>query len=936
MYPAPPVISSFTEFKAFWAVYIGYGIGVDSMPNMVNFKYRAILNNKGKEMKLNTIYIVLASVALLGAMLFASVSATDAQANVTNATLSIELAKTSFAVNETIQGTITIPLSKAMDANGLITVKAQLPMKRVEKSLKIGAAFDNASIAYTKTAPESEASNPTASKTLTFSDGGSQSVAVKVPAQSLVESFDMGISAPGGNDLEEVKLDVGGEGNIDWYYLGDREGWASEFTIPQGLGATAEGTSSLRNNLTRICQIIELPNARDFQVHANYRRLGTAGNITAALISMEDQDPPMPSGTILSCDLPESSDFGWYSCEINAEFGLNGEYLVCIYSTNGTGTDNLYEINTESGETSTGFSCPVVDADECTSLGTGNPFIKIKQAEYSKKLRGAIDFSAWSTGIEYIEDLGAVGSTLAELNVIANPVSTVCPGAECIVELKFIANNSGEFTLSDVVIQSSIAGVGKTSRVFYDLESASELIASVGGVPIPANATIEIPLSIFNLTAPKPALSSTNQGYIEVTFNGKEANASFSVGGVALSPSTAAGMAAETRTALNALSSATGDTRLALKILGKDGDITAALSELGNISTDSDTQAARDRIKALRDNLPKEVMFGSSIRDFQLIEPGDITPDIAPESEKESVYFMQEKAQVKVSASSFTIKNFAGATARYALIKKEITAKSPMAKVDIYEVIDKSVADASSDIMFEQAPDSVVKADPIVKWFQPELSTGAKIEKNYVVRSEFDVGIDKVKTIIVPSSEEGIPACEGEDCGAEEASCGDKICTSILEDSVTCPEDCTSKTPWGTIIAIIIVALLLFVYVGFYRGKYSLWHMLKRKKPFAAPAELESVKDFIRSSREKKMDDSVIKTKLLEKGWKDSQVKFAFGEMDWEKKVKAAEKPAQDTSPVKEYIQTALSRGLSKEKILTNLTEKGWDREIVERELKLK
>ena len=413
-----------------------------------------------------------------------------------------------------------------------------------------------------------------------------------------------------------------------------------------------------------------------------------------------------------------------------------------------------------------------------------------------------------------------------------NSPEGICDDIKCTIELKFIANNSGTFTLSNLYFRHTLAGISSIESNFYDIESSNAYIGSItkgtSSISLPANATIEIPLEVFGLKAPQ-TVAGASIGTIEARFAGKRVNASIAIGGagIPINPSTAPGMIEETRTALNALNALTGDAQLALKILGKDKDITAAISELGNLSAraSADTPALRAEITSFREKLPKEVILGSSIKDFQIIEPDDITTDIAPEDNKESTYSMQEKAQVKASVTTVSIKDFAGATAKYALVKKEITAKSQIAQFDIYEVIDKSVADSTSDIVFETTPTAIVKDDPIVKWFvSGGLATGAKTEQRYMVKSEFDVAMEKVKTIIVPSGE----AIE-EPVAEPDSVCGDGICTDILEDATICPEDCTSKTPWNIIIPIIIVALLLGLYLGFYKGKYSLWNLTKKK-----------------------------------------------------------------------------------------------------------
>ncbi|MEK6864396.1 MAG: hypothetical protein AABX27_03835, partial [Nanoarchaeota archaeon] len=78
------------------------------------------------------IQYILASAALLIAVLLASTAiSAPINTNVTNATMEIELSKSSFSINETITGILRIPLNQDMDAEQEIELRIQLPMKRV-------------------------------------------------------------------------------------------------------------------------------------------------------------------------------------------------------------------------------------------------------------------------------------------------------------------------------------------------------------------------------------------------------------------------------------------------------------------------------------------------------------------------------------------------------------------------------------------------------------------------------------------------------------------------------------------------------------------------------------------------------------------------------------------------------------------------------------
>ncbi|MBU2638232.1 MAG: hypothetical protein KJ955_04620 [Nanoarchaeota archaeon] len=878
-------------------------------------------------MNYKSILFIVAALILLFAGSYTAISTVSNASNLTPK-LEIELSKSSFAVNETLSGTITIPLSKAISPSSEISVKIQLPMKRTEKERLITDVLTNASINYTESTPIKKAENPETFKTLSFTDRQERSIAVKALLDSDINLIDMSMAASSTNALTNVKMDVGGDGSIEWHHLGARSGW-SGYIKPEDFEETEGERKKIMDNLTRICQIIETPLSKDFQIFAKYNRLDTAGNITASIVVIDIDsigDDVWPDEEVKNCDLPETDTFQWGSCNITniSDNAISGYVLACVYSTNGTSATGLYEIQAQAGATDTAYECwrGDTETDECTWLRAGNPFIKIKAGNYPKDLKGDIDFSEWGTGPDSMKS--------AMETIVQSPERGICDDLECVIELKFTANNTGSFRVSNLELEYRIGSGSPTSvNVFYDLTASGSVIEEINDIELPENDTIEIPLSVFNIKVPQLVLATANEGFVEVSFNGEKANDTFTVGGVISAPSSALGMLAETSDALDELSSATGDTQLILKILGLKADIAAAKIELADLETEitSDTQANRDRISEFRERLPKEIIFGSSIRDFQLIEPNDITTDVAPADRKEEVYLMQDKAQIKASVIAFSIKDFEDTITKYTLVKKEITARAALSKIDIYEVIAKTVADSRSDITFEEPP-TPVEDDPVVKWFESSIAAGSKVEKNYVVKTDFDVAIDKVKTIIVPTEE--VP--EDIDTG-DKAVCGDDICTLILETKETCPEDCASKFPWLTLFIIIIIAGLLFAYLAFYRGKYSLWHLTKKKKPFTSQNDLESVKDFIRTSREKKIEDSVIKSRLLEKGWKDEQIKFAFGEMEWEKKEKAAEKPTTNLNPMQDYIKTAIARKIPKEKILNNLVSKGWKEEDIKVEL---
>ena len=74
----------------------------------------------------------------------------------------------------------------------------------------------------------------------------------------------------------------------------------------------------------------------------------------------------------------------------------------------------------------------------------------------------------------------------------------------------------------------------------------------------------------------------------------------------------------------------------------------------------------------------------------------------------------------------------------------------------------------------------------------------------------------------------------------------------------------------------------------------------------------------------------------MKKAGQKSRLSLHLVRWNGKKKEKSVEKPSENTSPIREYIKTALSRGMSKEKIQSNLIAKGWKEEDVKKELEKK
>lgn len=111
-----------------------------------------------------------------------------------------------------------------------------------------------------------------------------------------------------------------------------------------------------------------------------------------------------------------------------------------------------------------------------------------------------------------------------------------------------------------------------------------------------------------------------------------------------------------------------------------------------------------------------------------------------------------------------------------------------------------------------------------------------------------------------------------EDCSNNE--CGDGVC-SVGENEVNCQIDCVKKSNLGWVIFIIIMLIAL--------GSGITVYVLKKKKPSKKVSvnekDLQSLIEFIKKARARKMSDQKITELLLKHKWKMEQLKLAFDKL---------------------------------------------------------
>ncbi|MBI4153823.1 hypothetical protein HY501_00650 [Candidatus Woesearchaeota archaeon] len=822
--------------------------------------------------------------------------------------IELQLTKTKYLVNDTVQGNLILHFSEEVDPDLRITIRAPGGYYR---EFTLMDMLDNLSIPYEVEEGAYNLSNPASEKLLSFVDSGSSLVGMQVPEFSGVVLVNLTLTDVSGN-LEEPLIDIGDDGIIDWHYLGTFQNYLSEYAEPEGLAESGGDISLINDNITLQCQLIQFPFSKHFEIAANYRKLpGTSGNITVVILERPN-DFNAAEGGAEQCDLPEENLFGWHSCPITLTYAEEGEALVCVYSSNGTG--DMYELKADTSDTTdTAFNC-VKEGESfaCTPVTFKDYYLKVRGAEYDNSLAGSQRLSDWQTApraaLEAFEKyIGSVGSIYDHSQCTANP----CP-----VPIRVYANNSGNLKLEAAKVVYDFEGTG-TTQSLYSIERFPRKIVEIQNQRLSGNLSVTVPLSYFNIQLKRPQLQgvANTSGFVEAGVNGElDEKEKFIlileiVGG---SKNVIDGAKAVLSKAED------GDYSKLLQILGVSDDGLAGKLTLleERLYTEGDSEDLVADLQAELGNFPWVLEQAGSIKDTQFVEEKDI-----PSSLDKEILFLQDAVSVTTTFKSYTIADSSGER-EVTLVRKEVRANQDLEGLEVFEVIAKNVAGDVSAILFEETPLKIVEPDPIVKWSIPSLHKNAVKNYYYVLPGKTGRIEDALTFISFEEAEVDVEPEPGSECG-------DGICLSPLEDETTCTEDCAKPKTLLWVMIVAVLFLVLLAYLVFYRGKYHFGKLFAGKSPFAQEKELKSIMDYIKKQRGKGERDDEIRKRLMEKGWSEKQVKFAFDELAWNKGPESHE-----DSPLMDYIKQARGHGKSDEEILNALLSKGWKEGDVKEALK--
>ena len=773
--------------------------------------------------------------------------------------LNLELEKNVYGPFSELKGMCTLKLDDSLDLGLEQKIKISIGDRKEERdalSILMGLDPD-------LDIQESSIELGNSASQKTFDLSATSLLGIKLPKGSEVSKIDFDVEGVSNNGYPSSPfIDFNNDDKYEWYYKGIFTGWSNEIVNAKGLNENGASEDIIvRDNIFLYCNIIDLPYSNKFNVSAKYTVGNTGGNISMQIFEF-DQEVNSAYGKKGDCLLKNAGRATESSCVIETDSFLSGEHLLCFYNSKSEGS---YFLNLDrDGEGSFECDSAILDGEEqCNYLQEGDFFFKVYKPNFQGEFNRIGKFSEFGkAGFE--DDLN---DYLADCEEDEND--------DCNIILKIGSENrKGKARLSNLNIEySKSGGASFITRKIYDVEFVNAKLLGVLGEDF-NNYTLNIPLEVFdNLTVPNiTANVSTRNVQINLGNLNDQEN-------IQINKNIISSAQSEIDSLRLKLESLKNKNELSdfFRISGIDLEkpinrmrdfkinLDAVNNNLGLGIGERSTEAEKiiEQAKTYTGTFPKEIDIIEDIS-YPRVYPENIKPEILGRESQESILALQEEVDIDNKIKVVLVKNFDGTTSEKTLIKR--TLSSNLGEYFVFEDIPKSVAASAGAIKLSSGA-SVVKDDPIIKW-----RVNGNGEIGYLIEGNALGKISEIKTIVVSSESPLITEEFGEN------SCGDGICTEILEDKISCPEDCTTQfnINWQLVIVLIIILILGLLYFNFFMGKKSLKEIVIKKYPFLSNTDEANLKNFISKSIAKGVPRSTIYKILLQKKWTKEQIDYVF------------------------------------------------------------
>ncbi len=773
--------------------------------------------------------------------------------------LNLELEKNVYGPFSELKGMCTLKLDDSLDLGLEQKIKISIGDRKEERdalSILMGLDPD-------LDIQESSIELGNSASQKTFDLSATSLLGIKLPKGSEVSKIDFDVEGVSNNGYPSSPfIDFNNDDKYEWYYKGIFTGWSNEIVNAKGLNENGASEDIIvRDNIFLYCNIIDLPYSNKFNVSAKYTVGNTGGNISMQIFEF-DQEVNSAYGKKGDCLLKNAGRATESSCVIETDSFLSGEHLLCFYNSKSEGS---YFLNLDrDGEGSFECDSAILDGEEqCNYLQEGDFFFKVYKPNFQGEFNRIGKFSEFGkAGFE--DDLN---DYLADCEEDEND--------DCNIILKIGSENrKGKARLSNLNIEySKSGGASFITRKIYDVEFVNAKLLGVLGEDF-NNYTLNIPLEVFdNLTVPN---ITTNVSTRNVQINLGNLNDQENI---QINKNIISSAQSEIDSLRLKLESLKNKNELSdfFRISGIDLEkpinrmrdfkinLDAVNNNLGLGIGERSTEAEKiiEQAKTYTGTFPKEIDIIEDIS-YPRVYPENIKPEILGRESRESILALQEEVDIDNKIKVVLVKNFDGTTSEKTLIKR--TLSSNLGEYFVFEDIPKSVAASAGAIKLSSGA-SVVKDDPIIKW-----RVNGNGEIGYLIEGNALGKISEIKTIVVSSESPLITEEFGEN------SCGDGICTEILEDKISCPEDCTTQfnINWQLVIVLIIILILGLLYFNFFMGKKSLKEIVIKKYPFLSNTDEANLKNFISKSIAKGVPRSTIYKILLQKKWTKEQIDYVF------------------------------------------------------------
>ncbi len=825
--------------------------------------------------------------------------------------LTLNLTKADYFPNEKINGVLAINLSGPIDESTKFIVKINNNLIS-EKPITQIIAFSELSLSSAdKIESKIIADNPKTTKSITLNqDPVYLGFELTVPTK--VFSIDMSLK---GSKIDssypsELSMDFNLDGVQDWIYIGEPTTKSDKFTPSEFKDVVVE--SPLKPDIYN-CRTIDLPLSKKFTVYSEFKKTNEGGNIKAAILKCEDPDCII--ATPYTCDLFfESIEFQEDHCDIEIDTIIQGPNPVCVYTSQGASGTEYYKLKAErSGGVR--YSPLTNPRPDYSTAALTNPHIKIKEWKHDKNIYedSDINFLDWETGPSQHNEFPineTIDKLLKEL-YIYDP-NTLVPIQHCNLEneicispISITSKTPGILELSDLKLVFGSEEEPITWTQFFDVKIIPSLIHTINQTNLTKDGLIiSLPLNFFNITAPPTTLA--NETFNLIIETSTKASASQKINVFSTETPDQTSLDYKISSSKSTLERLTSDPELADVITLFSYDLKTPLTslteyklKLQEIDQSNKTQTEKEQeLTSIESNVTDIISKIPSISVEKkigpietLISPSDITSQISTK-DRQKLYLYQQNSVIKSESKVINIDS-----ETKTLIKKIIKPKQTLTSLDIIEEIPKSIAQSASDIEIKPSNYQIISSDPIIKFPINTLSSETAIM--YAVDGDKLISSQEAKTFLVP---EVFPA----EPTARASVCGDGVCTLILEDKISCPEDCKLKTPWAFIIILLILMVLGIIAIILYHKGYFEQIIVKTKKPkFKSPKDIENLVNYIQTAQKQGFKKQQITNALLKKGWTQSQIDYVFkiAKKKTAKKQTASKEPKEKKGFLSKFIK---------------------------------